>query len=182
MNRAFTSLFTAALLLVSSSVFAATVHITDGSSFNYVAGDTWIVDLVLTEEDPVVSFGVNVDPGEVFEIELTAPAEFGLWAMITTGPDFGGYTILSPNDYATVWAGTSYVFPLDGNYHQGETQWFTIEADTNDLATYYPDGLYLVNTGLLTTPSDVPQVPVPPAVWLFGSGLMGLIGFARRRK
>jgi hypothetical protein len=27
-----------------------------------------------------------------------------------------------------------------------------------------------------------PEVPVPPAVWLFGSGLFGLIGFARRKK
>jgi hypothetical protein len=25
-------------------------------------------------------------------------------------------------------------------------------------------------------------VPVPPAVWLFGSGLLGLVGIARRRK
>jgi len=25
-------------------------------------------------------------------------------------------------------------------------------------------------------------VPVPAAVWLFGSGLLGLAGFARRRK
>ena len=25
-------------------------------------------------------------------------------------------------------------------------------------------------------------VPVPPSVWLFGSGLMGLVGIARRKK
>lgn len=29
---------------------------------------------------------------------------------------------------------------------------------------------------------DVPPVPVPAAVWLFGSGLLGLIGVARRKK
>jgi hypothetical protein len=28
----------------------------------------------------------------------------------------------------------------------------------------------------------VQQVPVPPAVWLFGSGLLGLIGIATRKK
>ncbi len=27
-----------------------------------------------------------------------------------------------------------------------------------------------------------PSVPVPPAVWLFGSGLLGLVGVARRKK
>jgi hypothetical protein len=29
--------------------------------------------------------------------------------------------------------------------------------------------------------SDVPAVPVPPALWLFGSGLLGVAGVARRR-
>lgn len=29
---------------------------------------------------------------------------------------------------------------------------------------------------------DVSAVPVPAAVWLFGSGLIGLVGFARRKK
>jgi hypothetical protein len=29
---------------------------------------------------------------------------------------------------------------------------------------------------------DVSSVPVPAAVWLFGSGLLGLIGIARRKK
>jgi len=34
----------------------------------------------------------------------------------------------------------------------------------------------------VTVTADVPAVPVPAAVWLFGSGLLGLVGVARRRK
>lgn len=30
-------------------------------------------------------------------------------------------------------------------------------------------------------PGHVPAVPVPAAVWLFGSGLIGLVGFARKK-
>jgi hypothetical protein len=42
-----------------------------------------------------------------------------------------------------------------------------------------PNGgaIFLDNASLTVTP-----VPVPAAVWLFGSGLIGLIGIARRRK
>jgi len=29
---------------------------------------------------------------------------------------------------------------------------------------------------------DVAAVPIPPALWLFGSGLLGLVGIARRKK
>ena len=34
----------------------------------------------------------------------------------------------------------------------------------------------------LTSPGLVSAVPVPAAVWLFGSGLLGLVGVARRKK
>jgi hypothetical protein len=36
--------------------------------------------------------------------------------------------------------------------------------------------------GLASGPFDVAAVPVPAAAWLFGSGLLGLIGIARRKK
>jgi len=37
----------------------------------------------------------------------------------------------------------------------------------------------LTGSGFVT---GTPAVPVPAAVWLFGSGLIGLIGIARRKK
>jgi hypothetical protein len=36
------------------------------------------------------------------------------------------------------------------------------------------------NANLTGTPDTV--IPVPAAVWLFGSGLLGLVGIARRKK
>ena len=43
--------------------------------------------------------------------------------------------------------------------------------------------IMLTNTGAaISVVTNVSAVPVPAAVWLFGSGLLGLIGVARRKK
>lgn len=47
--------------------------------------------------------------------------------------------------------------------------------------TYVTDHTFGTNLDLLLY-KDVAAVPVPAAVWLFGSGLLGLIGVARRKK
>jgi len=56
---------------------------------------------------------------------------------------------------------TNTYYYLDGSYAQ---------LDSNALVY---SGSYLVETAV---------VPIPAAVWLFGSGLIGLIGIARRKK
>ena len=38
------------------------------------------------------------------------------------------------------------------------------------------------NTATALTTAEISAVPVPAAVWLFGSGLIGLVGIARRKK
>jgi len=49
----------------------------------------------------------------------------------------------------------------------------TIQADSGSTGNTFNDG---------TGSWNVSPVPVPAAVWLFGSGLLGLIGIARRKK
>ena len=45
-----------------------------------------------------------------------------------------------------------------------------------------PFQTYLYFSAWAVQSGDVSAVPVPAAVWLFGSGLIGLVGFARRKK
>jgi len=53
--------------------------------------------------------------------------------------------------------------------------------------SFIPDPLAYAGSGwpnnyVLSYNVSFEPVPVPPAVWLFGSGLIGLVGFARRKK
>lgn len=51
----------------------------------------------------------------------------------------------------------------------------------NDGFPSYTDKVFY-NYAWAVHDGDVSAVPVPAAVWLFGSGLIGLVGFARRKK
>jgi hypothetical protein len=60
----------------------------------------------------------------------------------------------------------------------------TIDADT--LIAYrdstVPDWSPLVHEKQWALRVETSEVPVPAAIWLFGSGLLGLVGIARRKK
>jgi hypothetical protein len=60
---------------------------------------------------------------------------------------------------------------------------FTGSATTGALTSYILGSATWAADGSLTiTGNGTSAVPLPAAVWLFGSGLMGLVGVSRRRK
>lgn len=69
-------------------------------------------------------------------------------------------------------------FSWSGVYGTGYTLDYTARIPAGD-----PSGFGLVLSGVhLVGTVQAAVVPIPAAVWLFGSGLMGLIGLVRRRK
>lgn len=72
-------------------------------------------------------------------------------------------------DFAVYWQAEAYNFEnaFSFNFLFGEQR---VERK------YYDNSVWVVRDG------DVAAVPVPAAAWLFGSGLIGLAGAARRRK
>jgi hypothetical protein len=60
---------------------------------------------------------------------------------------------------------------------------YTGNGGTGQVQSYILGSATLASNGTLTlTGNAAAPVPLPAAVWLFGSGLMGLVGVSRRRK
>jgi hypothetical protein len=81
------------------------------------------------------------------------------------------YDFPFPPDFPTVWAAaTGQYFDIAGG------TWEQCQGDDclAGITVLPPDGV--------ATFATFSAVPVPAAVWLFGSGLLGLIGIARRKK
>jgi hypothetical protein len=55
-------------------------------------------------------------------------------------------------------------------------------AGSTTLQSYILGNATLSAAGVLQINPNASTVPLPPAVWLFGSGLLGLVGVSRRRK
>ena len=69
-------------------------------------------------------------------------------------------------------------------WHESIPHW--TESVTFDGATFTSNAIFNdggdtpIYVNLIATVTDYKVIPIPAAVWLFGSGLLGLIGIARR--
>jgi hypothetical protein len=80
-------------------------------------------------------------------------------------------------------AGEDLVYTITGTGITADSFYVWSEPGPGDTAGPYLSVARFQDTGPTQEGSDwVGAVPVPAAVWLFGSGLLGLIGIARRRR
>jgi hypothetical protein len=96
-----------------------------------------------------------------------------VWGTATG--DAGGSTDLygqGPDQAGTALGTATTLYGLTGNGGTGELQSYVLGTNL----TLSANGTLSISSGTTT-----PPVPLPAAVWLFGSGLLGLIGVGRRR-
>jgi len=101
-------------------------------------------------------------------------------------------------DFISVYFGITHPFePISGSLQatrNGEVIYSSTNIIPNQEATLYQFNWQSIDEVIVTTSGgtgifvmddleySLSAVPVPPAIWLFGSGLIGLIGLARRKR
>jgi hypothetical protein len=110
----------------------------------------------------------NSEMGELFYNELGGTAGS---SIVTTHSNDANYNLFTNVQSYRYWSGTEFV-----SLH-GQAWSFAIN-DGGQGTGFTTTQLYV----WAVRPGDVSAVPVPGAIWLFGSGLLGLTGFARKQR
>jgi len=73
---------------------------------------------------------------------------------------------------------------INNNFFVLGTEFDVIAPETGLLSLFYWDDIAIDNAGLVNVAinSGVSNVPVPAAVWLFGPGMLGLLGASRKKE
>ena len=168
---------------------ATAINVTDSVTVGNVSvtltiNHTWVGDLIISLEAPTGEIDHLIcRPGSANCGDgLGNPDDLNALLGTYTFAD-GGATVL--ND-ATVFSGVL----LGGVYMASTVDDVPVSlatafggVDSIGVWTLHIEDAIGVDSGVLGSWSlDITPVPVPAAVWLFGSGLIGLVGIARRKK
>jgi len=96
--------------------------------------------------------------------------------IVAAGSNFSATSTVT-NSSTTLYNDSQFVIALTDNTDWFEpVSWYELASGSNLYDITFSNGSVL---SIDATPT---VVPIPAAVWLFGSGLIGLLGFARRKK
>ena len=159
----------AAFLGIGISSFGANHQVLAGNDFQTVKNN----------RDRLIANGSGFGVGDMV-INFTDSVN-GIGAWTNLHPDLGGDggEIIAYNidgvEIGRVAFGTSPAIP--GGFSGLITDEAIMSAEiTCTFNNDFKCGVYDIQFG------TVSPIPIPPAVWLFGSGLLGLVGIARRKK
>ena len=137
----------------------------------FVGGDWLTVPNPISHGSAMFTLGANYD-------------YFGLfWGSLDT---YNSINFFNDSTLLATFSGSTFVSSLQADGGQGN--WNSnryINFMLTDGMTY--NGVELVSNGFAFESDNhaygnISSVPIPAAIWLFGTGILGLIGFSKRRK
>jgi len=167
-----------AVMLISGTSYASGVVIKPALDIQDFSGDTGI---------DLTSFNFNIDATAFSIVTTTDPVDIPDVPFVLTSSglfDSGAGYFSGTFEIGSLLSGSFtnlYVLSLSGAKGQfGGDVTYTSGSLMGNLTVGHIDGVF-DSTGMVAKLGNVAVVPVPAAVWLFGSGLIGLIGIARKK-
>ena len=155
-----------ATLFIAGQLNAATVFAPTDGDVNFLMGDLAGATLAMFDDSDQTYAGASID--------IQMPSIVGI-----VGPINGDFTAInSASQTLTLTGSDNFILGLSTD---GGASWVADLAVNQVGANAYTVLFNNGGTFLQVDVRIVPAVPVPAAVWLFGSGLVGLIGLARRK-
>ena len=172
------------------------------TSYEYGIGNGFTPNITVSYfPDPIASSGNSFSLWPSGYGDLTnalGHSSFNVPGEVVLTPDLGNHVILNSFDIAG-WSSSTYIDQQIRVLNESGIVLF--DSGLIDVNTAFPsshltftfapivsaEALHIEisdvgNLGLDNVNFDQAVVPIPAAAWLFGSGLIGLIGIARRRK
>lgn len=169
----------------SSGQVYSNINMPSTNPVNY--WDSGILNLASVQGAPgPLTFTMNVTVSGNWETEpllgplnpITNMTPYQILTVVPLNNNPGSGNPLFGNDHLPAYGGlpTAHSLVFDIAYNPlGVYRFWAYSAGTEADARWTMDGFSLSN-------SDPAPTPIPAAVWLLGSGLMGLVGYKRSRK
>jgi hypothetical protein len=175
MNK-FKSTLIAAMLMAGSSSQAATILTPTDGDVNFLNISTtnvgWAYQLYMFDDSTVINNSLTAAGG----LAVPLPSTVGVF-----GPVGGNYIATNSLANTLVLTGSDQfvlaVLNLNTNVWIEDSGSTSLGANAERITFNYLNA----NGTLAVLAVDVQVVPVPAAVWLFGSGMIGLLGIASRK-
>ncbi len=148
--------------------------------FDIMAGDVGLLASISSSNAvtwTVDSTGLATISGGVWMIRDMAPIRINDWFLYLNGVLLTDGQIYSGDPYSR---GNPFLF-ADGSGGAGAVTNFAVTAGDIIRLTIYNPGPNLLSDYAGVNLSITTAVPAPPALWLMGSGLLGLWGWRRRK-
>jgi hypothetical protein len=138
----------------------------------------------LQADDVISGTSLKRDGSTIFDVSSATPASDGLFNSATGSNLNQGPAPLAMTTLNTTTLCTTGFDCLDNAFSGGEplTEDFVAGSPMVDGPFTGLNVNFDIGSGNSLTVLSVSNVPIPGAIWLFGSGLLGLVGIARRKK